>query len=428
MSIIKRGETQWYEFVFNGRRIRESTHQANREVARNMQAEHRTRLVREGRERLERGEKLGCALDDLRNCGECALLFDGRNRITSPDGERIFCCEVCEKKWKSRQSPTPMFTAFAERFREEMKSRHAKKPKTVTYYTNSLDRLLEFAPFQQARLDHVDEEMIAAYIAKRRKAKKRGGKTILVATVNRELEVLRRLVRIAAEWKVIQRVPKISREKGEVGRERILNHAEEAAYLAVAKQPLRDIATAIADGGFRPEEIFRARWEQTHFDPAGKAQYGWIHNPYGKTKYAKRNVSMTGRVRALLEMRHEEQGRPSEGWVFPAETASGHVDSLKSQHAQALEDSGLALPKGSLLEPLVLYSFRHTMLTRLGESGVDAFAIQKIAGHSSILTSQKYVHPTPERIEGAFTQLENYNRSKEEELRAEQERERGLVQ
>ena len=60
------------------------------------------------------------------------------------------------------------------------------------------------------------------------------------------------------------------------------------------------------------------------------------------------------------------------------------------------------------------------MLTRLGEAGADAFAIQKIAGHSSILTSQKYVHPTPEKIEGAFTQLAAYNARKEAELKAEQ--------
>lgn len=42
------------------------------------------------------------------------------------------------------------------------------------------------------------------------------------------------------------------------------------------------------------------------------------------------------------------------------------------------------------------------MLTRLGESGVDAFTIMRIAGHSSITVSQRYVHPTPEAVERAF--------------------------
>lgn len=80
-------------------------------------------------------------------------------------------------------------------------------------------------------------------------------------------------------------------------------------------------------------------------------------------------------------MRHEEQGKPKEGWVFPAPTKSGRLDSLKSQHAKALKDSKV--------KAFVLYSLRHTMLTRLGEAGADAFAIQKIAGHSSIVVLQR---------------------------------------
>jgi len=45
------------------------------------------------------------------------------------------------------------------------------------------------------------------------------------------------------------------------------------------------------------------------------------------------------------------------------------------------------------------------MLTRLGESGVDAFTIMRIAGHSSIVVSQRYIHPTPEAVERAFERL-----------------------
>ena len=41
----------------------------------------------------------------------------------------------------------------------------------------------------------------------------------------------------------------------------------------------------------------------------------------------------------------------------------------------------------------VLHSLRHTYLTRLGESGVDAFTLRLIAGHASITTGQRYMHP-----------------------------------
>ena len=66
--------------------------------------------------------------------------------------------------------------------------------------------------------------------------------------------------------------------------------------------------------------------------------------------------------------------------------------------------------------PFRLYDLRHTFLTRLGEAGADAFTIQKMAGHSSILISQRYVHPTPERVEEAISRLEDYNRKKVQEL------------
>ena len=45
------------------------------------------------------------------------------------------------------------------------------------------------------------------------------------------------------------------------------------------------------------------------------------------------------------------------------------------------------------------------MLTRLGEAGADAFTIMRIAGHSRVTRLQRYVHPSPESLEGAFARL-----------------------
>ena len=58
------------------------------------------------------------------------------------------------------------------------------------------------------------------------------------------------------------------------------------------------------------------------------------------------------------------------------------------------------------------------MLTRLGEAGADAFTIMRIAGHSSVTVSQRYVHPTPEGMERAFERLENPNAVKFEQAEA----------
>ncbi len=59
----------------------------------------------------------------------------------------------------------------------------------------------------------------------------------------------------------------------------------------------------------------------------------------------------------------------------------------------------------------VIHSFRHTFLTRFGEAGADAFAIKKVAGHSSVTISERYIHPRPEGQERAFERSANLNQT-----------------
>src|SRR4029077_5005117 len=105
----------------------------------------------------------------------------------------------------------------------------------------------------------------------------------------------------------------------------------------------------------------------------------------------------------LLQARWETAQRPSEGWVWPALTRNGHVDrsSLKKQHKKALRVSGV--------RPFVLYSLRHTFLTRLGASGCDAWTLARIAGHSSVAISSRYVHPSEDQVLAAMSRLGGHN-------------------
>lgn len=57
----------------------------------------------------------------------------------------------------------------------------------------------------------------------------------------------------------------------------------------------------------------------------------------------------------------------------------------------------------------MLYSLRHTALTRPEENGADAFTIMRIAGHSSVTTSQRYVQPSSERVAWAIARLDSSN-------------------
>ncbi len=65
--------------------------------------------------------------------------------------------------------------------------------------------------------------------------------------------------------------------------------------------------------------------------------------------------------------------------------------------------------KLSKVRPFVLYSLRHTFLTRLGESGCDTWTLARIAGHSSIAISARYVHPSHDAVLAAIDKLGGHN-------------------
>jgi integrase len=144
----------------------------------------------------------------------------------------------------------------------------------------------------------------------------------------------------------------------------LLHRRKRFATLRAAPEPLASIATVLADSGMRPDECHRLRWEAISWV---NGRNGTLLVTHGKTAAARRLLPMTPRVRTLLQARWENAGRPSEGWVWPAPTRVGHVarSSLKKQHKKALRISGV--------RPFVLYSLRHTFLTRLGASGCDAW-------------------------------------------------------
>jgi integrase len=122
---------------------------------------------------------------------------------------------------------------------------------------------------------------------------------------------------------------------------------------------------------------------------------------HGKTAAARRVLPMTPRVRAALEQRWDAAGRPGEGWIWPAPTKTAHIDhsSLKKQHTRTLKLTGI--------RPLVLHS--HTFLTRLGESGCDAWSLARVAGHSSIAISSRYVRPSEDLVLAAMSRLGGQN-------------------
>lgn len=223
-------------------------------------------------------------------------------------------------------------------------------------------------------------------------------KEVAPATVNRELATLRRLLRLAYEWRLIDRVPRIRLLNGERVRDFVLGAVDEQRYLEAAPQPLRDIASLILETGMRIGEALSLKPENVRLDPLPGARFGLLRVQSGKSKNARRNIPLTDSASFILRGRISAPSCSE--WVFGNREGLPYlVTSMNHLHQKVR--SALGLPTD-----FVIHSLRHTMLTRLGEAGVDAFTIMRVAGHSSITVSQRYVHPSSQAVEGAFEKLE----------------------
>jgi len=357
MSLYKRGPVYWTEFIHKGQRVRRSTGVNNKRQAEQIEAALKTQFAR----------------------GEVGI---------------------------EDRKPAPTMRVFAQQFADFISVRHAEKPQTLRFYAQKLKSLLKYEVLRETRLDRIDEALVERYVFWRRT------QCVSATTVNRELATLRRILHIAEEWKIIRRVPRVRMLGGERQRDFVLSHEDERRYLAVAAEPLRSLALLLIDTGLRLSEALNLRVIDVHTEPAGSAKYGWLRVRDGKSKNAKRNVPLTSRVAKMLRTRLE--GSVAE-LVFPGETPGRPILGTSMAHAHIKICRPFILEEKKRVrsyifpKDFVLHSLRHTCLTRLGEAGADAFTIMKLAGHSSVTVSQRYVHPTPESVERAFDRLEALN-------------------
>lgn len=61
--------------------------------------------------------------------------------------------------------------------------------------------------------------------------------------------------------------------------------------------------------------------------------------------------------------------------------------------------------KASNVKPFEPYCLRHTALTNLARAGCYAFTLARIAGHSRITVTERYIHPAEDTIQRAFEKL-----------------------
>ena len=350
MGVYKRGGTYWFTFIFNGERVQKSTKQGNRKAAVDIESAYRTALAK----------------------GDVGIL---------------------ERK------AAPTLKHFLEKdFLPYINTKHSAKPNTRRYYHTGVKSLID-SSLAQLKVDEVNDQHAHQYAAKH--------STLSPSTINCGLRTLRRAIYLAAEWGTIDRKPKISLAKGERQRDRVLTDLEIDRYVKACEQPWRDAALIMLGTGMRPGEVLSLRWENVLLS----ADSGLIQITTGKSKAAKRVLPMVTAVRKAIEIRWKSADEPTEGWVFPsADSHAGHLVTIKDQHARALKAVNDEAKEKELqpLKSFEPYILRHTALTRLGESGCDAFTLARIAGHSSITITQRYVHPQADAIERAFSRYSSH--------------------
>lgn len=349
MAIYKRGNTYWYEFVFDGRRIRRSAKTRSRKAARDIESAYRVKLAK----------------------GEVGL----------EEPKRVPTFVVAMK----------VFLAWSEH-------EHVAHPNTHARYVVSSKALKRF--FGATPLDRITPEMVEKFKTSRaRKKSDFTGRKLRPATINRELACLKILFNRFEDTVPKNPVRKVKFLPEDNEQLRVLTAEEEKLYLLAASQPLRDVATMMLETGMRPEEVCRIRRENVHLEQ------GYVFNPFGKTRAARRKVPLSERGTAVLARRLEKvEGE----FLFPGRGTNQPIIKVNAAHAGTLARvNRLRLEANEMPIPhFRLYDLRHTWATRGAMAGIDLVTLAAMLGHSRIQMVLRYAHPTEEHQFAAMKKLE----------------------
>jgi integrase len=220
-------------------------------------------------------------------------------------------------------------------------------------------------------------------------------------TVNNILTVLNVMLKKAVEWGVIEQLPctikVLSISKGSTrfydfdDFERLVNAAkatDSRAFLLVL---------LAGEAGLRLGEMVALEWRDIDFAKGQVCvQRSAWKGQVGSTKGDRlRYVPMTARLAAALrEHRHLRGPRvlyQDDGSPLTEGTVQGFVRRA-AQHVDLLNNGP--------------HMLRHTFCSHLAMRGAPARAIQELAGHADLTTTQRYMHLTPASVDSAIRLLE----------------------
>jgi len=288
----------------------------------------------------------------------------------------------------------PTLETFAPRFLDGYAIANRQKPSVIEAKESILKAHL-IPLFGSKRLDAITSEHVQGI---KRRLADRSPKT-----VNNVLSVLNMLLKKAVEWNVIDRMPCAIRllpiSKPSAGfydfddYERLVagaNAADSNAYLIVLLG---------GEAGLRCGEIIALEWRDVDL---GKRQLcvqrsdwrGHVTVPKGgRLRYVPLTVRLAA---ALREHRHLRAPRV----VCRRDGAPLTHNMVADSVRRAARRAGLAVSG--------VHRLRHTFCSHLAMRGAPARAIQELAGHQDLTTTQRYMHLSPAAIEGAIRLLDQH--------------------
>ena len=214
------------------------------------------------------------------------------------------------------------------------------------------------------------------YQAWRVNQKKKSGKLISKATVNREVACLKRIFNKAIEWGKVRNNP-VSRIKmfPEERKLRFFNEAELEKLLAYAPKNLKPVIIVAVLTGMRSGELRHLTWKNINFD------LSLIY--LERTKTGKmREIPMGDTVREIL---WGLKKKSNSEYVFVNERREPYKWPLRID--KVLKKVGI--------ENASTNTLRHTCASWLMMANQNLKVIQELLGHANISTTMRYAHLSP---------------------------------
>jgi len=214
------------------------------------------------------------------------------------------------------------------------------------------------------------QEITPQYLERFRSERIRAGEA--KSTVNRRMALLKRMFNLAIDWGHLKENPvskiRFFSEK-ENERTRVLTDAEEGRLLSASDELLRPLIQVALHTGMRRGEILNMRWADVDL---AKNDIRIPHSKSGRPRYVPINQTLR---RILAGLRAQD---PNGMLVFPSKR-------VRTAFETACEKAQI--------EGFTFHDLRRTFGTRLLERGVNIVTISRYYGHSSVLVTQRYLHP-----------------------------------